>query len=333
MAAETLLEVEDLVVELDAEEGRLRPVDGVGFAVRAGASFGIVGESGCGKSITVRAVMQLLPSNGRIARGRIGYRGRDGRRVDIAAEKPKGSVMRSLRGDELAMIFQEPMTSLSPIYTVGQQIAETLILHRRMSRAAARRKAIELLERVHIAGAGQRVDAYPHQLSGGMRQRVMIAMAIACGPQLLIADEPTTALDVTIEAQILELIKEMQDETGASLVMITHDLGVIAETVDELVVMYVGRVVETGRTAEVLEDPQHPYTRALLRSIPRIGRRERLEPIAGTVPSLLQIPRGCSFAPRCPAAMSICRAKEPPAIEVGPGRAVRCWLHHPEGGG
>jgi len=333
MAEETLLEAEELVVELDAEEGLLKAVDGVSFKVGPGASLGIVGESGCGKSITVRAIMQLLPSNGRIARGRGGYRGRDGRSFDIAAEKPKGSVMRSLRGDELAMIFQEPMTSLSPIYTVGQQISESLMLHRRMTKRAAREKAIQLLERVHIAGADQRIDAYPHQLSGGMRQRVMIAIAIACNPRLLIADEPTTALDVTIEAQILELIKEMQDETGASLIMITHDLGVIGETVDDVVVMYVGRVVETGRTAEVLEDPQHPYTQALLRSIPRIGRRERLEPITGTVPSLLQLPKGCSFAPRCPAAMDICRAKEPPAIEVGPGRHVRCWLHHPEGQG
>ena len=324
---DVLLELEDLVVDLDAEEGMLRALDGVSFRVRQGAALGIVGESGCGKSITARSIMQLLPANGRITRGRITYRSAGGEPIEIAAQKPKGPVMRGLRGNAIAMIFQEPMTSLSPIYTVGRQIAETLILHRRMTRTEARRRAIELLQRVHIPGAETRVDAYPHQLSGGMRQRVMIAMAIACHPQLLIADEPTTALDVTIEAQILELLQEMRAETHAALIMITHDLGVIAETVEDVAVMYVGRVVETGSTGEVLGDPQHPYTQALLRSIPRIGRRERLEPITGTVPSLLNLPEGCSFAPRCPAAMPRCRAAEPPPFDLGPGRQVRCWLH------
>ncbi len=322
-----LLEVEDLEVEFRTDQGKVRAVDGLSFEIRRGRTLGIVGESGCGKSISVRAIMQLLPANGSIVGGRIIYRGRSDDGVDIRQLRPSGAAMRSLRGNEFAMIFQEPMTSLSPIYTVGAQITEAVKVHRRLDRREARDYAIEMLRRVNIPAPEKRVDAYPHQLSGGMRQRVMIAMAISCHPKLLIADEPTTALDVTIEAQILNLIKDMQEQEAASLIMITHDLGVIAETADEVAVMYVGRVVETGTAAEVLEDPLHPYTQALLRSIPKIGRRDRLRPIEGTVPSLYELPKGCKFADRCPSVMPLCRSKDPPAFGIGQGREVRCWLH------
>ncbi|HUE97059.1 MAG TPA: ABC transporter ATP-binding protein [Longimicrobiaceae bacterium] len=322
-----LLEVENLEVEFRTDQGKVRAVDGLTFEIRRGRTLGIVGESGCGKSVSVRAIMQLLPANGSIVGGRIIYRGRSDEGVDIRRLRPAGAAMRSLRGNEFAMIFQEPMTSLSPIYSVGAQIIEAVKVHRRLDRREARDYAIEMLRRVNIPAPEKRIDAYPHQLSGGMRQRVMIAMAISCHPKLLIADEPTTALDVTIEAQILNLIKDMQEEEAASLIMITHDLGVIAETADEVAVMYVGRVVETGTAEEVLEDPLHPYTQALLRSIPKIGRRARRRPIEGTVPSLDELPKGCKFADRCPSVMPICRSKDPPAFVVGQGREVRCWLH------
>ena len=323
-----LLEVVDLKTYFHTEQGLIRAVDGVSFAVREGEALGIVGESGCGKSITVRSVMRLIPQPpGEIAGGRILYYRDRGEVLDIATLSPRGRKIRSLRGNEIAMIFQEPMTSLSPIYTIGAQIMEAVILHQKVSQREARAQAIDMLRRVNIAAPEKRVDAYQHQISGGMRQRAMIALALSCNPKLLIADEPTTALDVTIEAQILVLIKEMQRTEGASLIMITHDLGVIAETVDKVVVMYVGQVVERGTTHEVLEDPKHPYTVALLESIPRIGRRERLEPITGSVPNPYQVPKACRFAPRCPRAMDICRQQEPPDYIVGPGRAVKCWLY------
>lgn len=322
----TLLEVIDLRTYFHTEQGLLKAVNGVSFTVRQGEALGIVGESGCGKSITVRSVMRLIQPPGEIVDGRIIYHQENGDVVDVTALSPRGRKIRDLRGGDIAMIFQEPMTSLSPIYTIGEQIVEAVVVHQNVSKRKARERAIELLRRVNIAAPEKRVDAFQHEISGGMRQRAMIALALSCNPRLLIADEPTTALDVTIEAQILALIKDMQRSEGMSLIMITHDLGVIAEMADSVVVMYVGEVVERGTTREVLADPKHPYTLALLNSIPRIGRREMLEPIRGSVPNPYQLPRGCKFAPRCPKASDICKT-EPPDILVGPGRAVKCWLY------
>ena len=322
-----LLRVDNLGVEFDTDYGKVCALDGVSLGVDEGRTLGIVGESGCGKSITARSIMRLLPQNAIISSGSIHYSSPGSASVDVTALKPNGSRIRRLRGNAFAMIFQEPMTSLSPVYTVGAQIMETILLHTDLNRKQARERAITMLERVHMPAPEKRVDAYPHQLSGGMRQRVMIAMAISCSPRLLIADEPTTALDVTIEAQILDLLKEMQAAENASLIMITHDLGVVAETADEVAVMYVGRVVESGSVQEVLGDPQHPYTRALLRSVPRIGSKARLSPVGGTVPSLLEMPKGCKFAPRCAEAKSICHSKEPPSFKLSGGRSVKCWLH------
>jgi oligopeptide/dipeptide ABC transporter ATP-binding protein len=325
-----LLEIDALRVHFHTDQGTVRALDGISLIVREGGTLGIVGESGCGKSVTARAIMGLLPENGEVAGGRIVYNPPGEVPIDITAMQPNGSAMRSLRGNKIAMIFQEPLTSLSPVYTVGAQIMEAIMRHTKLPRRDARERTIELLRRVNIPAPEKRIDAYPHHLSGGMRQRVMIAMAISCSPKLLIADEPTTALDVTIEAQILELLKKMQFDEGASLIIISHDLGVIAETADNVAVMYVGRIVETGTAAEVLHDPLHPYTRALLRSIPIIGRSERLEPVGGTVPTLYELPRGCKFAPRCGDAMDICHRTDPPATMVGKGRDVRCWLYDKE---
>ena len=313
----TLLEVIDLRTYFHTEQGLLKAVNGVSFTVRQGEALGIVGESGCGKSITVRSVMRLIQPPGEIVDGRIIYHQENGDVVDVTALSPRGRKIRDLRGGDIAMIFQEPMTSLSPIYTIGEQIVEAVVVHQNVSKRKARERAIELLRRVNIAAPEKRVDAFQHEISGGMRQRAMIALALSCNPRLLIADEPTTALDVTIEAQILALIKDMQRSEGMSLIMITHDLGVIAEMADSVVVMYVGEVVERGTTREVLADPKHPYTLALLNSIPRIGRREMLEPIRGSVPNPYQLPRGCKFAPRCPKASDICKT-EPPDI-LAPG--------------
>ena len=327
-----LLRVDDLRVEFDTDYGKVCALDGVSLAVEEGRTLGIVGESGCGKSITARSIMRLLPQNASITGGSIHYSAPDTAPVDVTALKPNGATIRQLRGNAFAMIFQEPMTSLSPVYTVGAQIMEAILLHTDLNRREARERAIEMLDRVNIPAPEKRVDAYPHQLSGGMRQRVMIAMALSCSPRLLIADEPTTALDVTIEAQILDLLQQMQAAENASLIIITHDLGVVAETADHVAVMYVGRVVESGTVQDVLGDPQHPYTRALLHSVPRIGAKARLSPVGGTVPSLLEMPRGGKFAPRCSVAKSICHSSEPPSFALAGGRSVKCWLHDQGGG-
>ena len=325
--ASPLLEIRDLVTEFRTERGPVRAVDGVSFEIPARATLGVVGESGSGKSVTALSIMRLIASPGRIAGGAIHYAGRD-----LLALSP--AEMRKIRGNRIAMIFQEPMTSLNPVFTAGDQVAEAVRLHQHKSRREARAVAIEMLRLVGIPSPEDRVDAYPHQLSGGMRQRVMIAMALACKPDLLIADEPTTALDVTIQAQILELLRALQRELGMSILLITHDLGVVAETCDEVVVMYAGRVVERARTEALFAAPRHHYTAGLLRSVPSYGDdvatgdRTRLVEIPGMVPSLAELPVGCKFVDRCPAAQDRCRAEEPALVPLGPSQ-VRCHFPVP----
>ncbi|GAB4171944.1 MAG: ABC transporter ATP-binding protein [Thalassobaculales bacterium] len=314
-----LLDIEGLSVSFGTLHGRVRVLEGVSFQVGAGESVGLVGESGSGKSVTALAVLRLLGEQGRIDAGAIRLEGED-----LAALKP--AEMLAVRGRRAAMIFQEPMTSLNPVLPVGFQIAEVLEQHLGLGRAAARARAVALLRQVGVPAAERRADDPPHRLSGGMRQRVMIAIAIACRPKLLIADEPTTALDVTIQAQILELIAALQAETGMSVLMITHDLGVIAETCARVVVMYAGEVVEEAPVEALFADPRHPYTRALLRSIPSVAvKRERLAAIPGAAPSPAAFPGGCRFHPRCPEALARCRTEPPPLVEMA-GRRARCWL-------
>jgi oligopeptide/dipeptide ABC transporter ATP-binding protein len=324
-----LIEVRDLCTQFATDDGVVTAVDSVSFAIPRGRTVGLVGESGCGKSITGLSLLQLVPPPGRITAGEVLFH-RDGESapVDLAGLPPRGDQIRAIRGNEIAMIFQEPMTSLNPVYTIGEQIAEAVRLHQGIGRPRARQRAIEMLDRVGIASPRQRVDEYPHQLSGGMRQRAMIAMALACQPSLLIADEPTTALDVTIQAQILDLLRELQQRMGMAILMISHDLGVIAELADEVVVMYAGRVVECGPVDDIFYQPLHPYTRGLLRSIPVLGstRKERLSSIPGIVPSLLALPEGCPFRPRCVDRMPRCH-ETPVLLEVTPAHRVSCWLH------
>ena len=318
-----MLEVRDLVTEFRTSGGTVRAVDGVSFEIPARSTLGVVGESGSGKSVTALSIMRLVASPpGRVASGSIKYAGKD--LLSLPAEE-----MRRIRGNRIAMIFQEPMTSLNPVFTVGDQVGEAVRLHQKKSKADARKVAIEMFRLVGIPAPETRVDDYPHQLSGGMRQRVMIAMALACKPDLLIADEPTTALDVTIQAQILDLLRSLQQELGMSILLITHDLGVVAETCDEVVVMYAGRVVERAKTETLFAAPRHHYTAGLLRSVPSYGEsdtRERLVEIKGMVPSLLELPKGCKFVDRCPAAEELCRAEEPPLVQLGASH-VRC--HYP----
>ncbi|MGH7831756.1 MAG: ABC transporter ATP-binding protein, partial [Candidatus Binatia bacterium] len=296
-----LIEVENLRTSFFTPEGEVKAVDGVSFAIREGETLGLVGESGCGKSVTALSIMRLVPSPGKIVGGEIHYRGRD-------LLKLNGEAMRKVRGNEISMIFQEPMTSLNPVFTIGNQIGEAIRLHQGLDKRETRQKTIEMLRLVKIADPEARVDDYPHQLSGGMRQRVMIAMALSCNPSLLIADEPTTALDVTIQAQILELMKELQDKLGMALLLITHDLGVVAEQADEVVIMYAGKVVERAQTRAIFGRPLHPYTVGLLNSLPGAGgqKKKRLEAIPGVVPSLLELPSGCHFRDRCFKAGGIC---------------------------
>jgi peptide/nickel transport system ATP-binding protein len=313
-----LLDVRDLRTSFFLEGGEARAVDGVSFTVDAGRVLGLVGESGCGKSVTALSLLRLVAPPGRIVGGEVWL---DGRNL-LALDE---SDMRRVRGAGIAMIFQEPMTSLNPVFTVGSQIAEAVRLHRPVSRRAAWDRAVELLDEVGIADALRRAHAYPHQLSGGMRQRVMIAMAISCEPRVLVADEPTTALDVTIQAEILELLRGLRERHGMALLLITHDLGVVAEEADALAIMYAGRIVERGSVLDVFDRPLHPYTQALFRSIPGIGgRRERLEAIPGQVPDLLRLPSGCSFRDRCPRAIDECAAAVPPLAEKVPAHEAAC---------
>ncbi len=315
-----LLEVRDLTTCFKVDGGEFTAVDGVSFSVQAGRTLGIVGESGCGKSVTSLSIMGLLPKGqGRIAGGSIKFDGADLVQLPEAA-------LRALRGDRMAMIFQEPMTSLNPAFTIGDQLIEAIRCHRDLSQAAARQRAIEMLRKVRIPSPEQRMDAYPHKLSGGMRQRVMIAMALACEPQLLIADEPTTALDVTIQAQVLDLMRSLRADTGAAIMLITHDLGVIAELADEVVVMYAGRVVERASVANLFAEPQHPYTIGLLGSIPKLHlKQDRLAAIEGQVPTPMTLMAGCRFAPRCPFAEVRCEAAVPPLTELTDGHFAACW--------
>ena len=316
-----LLRVTDLVTSFRTDEGVLRAVDEASFEIDAGTTVGIVGESGCGKSVTALSIMRLLPEPaGKVDKGRIELDGEDLLRF---TERK----MQDVRGNKVSMIFQEPMTSLNPVYTVGAQIVEAIRMHQKKSRSEAREHAIEMLKLVGIPSPESNVDSYPHQLSGGMRQRVMIAMALACKPKLLIADEPTTALDVTIQAQILELLKKLQEQLGMAVLLITHDLGVVAEYAKDVVVMYAGRVVERAPVAEIFAHPRHPYTKGLLGSIPvpkKGGERKRLPTIEGMVPDLRELPKGCRFADRCSMVIDDCRKAEPELVEIDPGHFARC---------
>ncbi len=323
-----LIDISDLRTYFRTEEGIVKAVDGVSFNIKQGETLGIVGESGCGKSVTSLSIMQLVPQpRGRIESGKILFNENDGTSVDITQLKPHGEKIRRIRGNEIAMIFQEPMTSLNPVYTVGEQIMESVRLHQNLDNEAARERAIEMLELVGISAPRRRVDAYPHEFSGGMRQRAMIAMALSCNPCLLIADEPTTALDVTIEAQILELMKELQQKLKMSIMFITHDLEVIGEMSERVIVMYAGKVVERATVKDIFYDSKHPYTKGLLKSIPKIGTKKTLVPIKGSVPDLHSLPKGCHFAPRCPYEMDVCGKKEPPVSLVGPHHEAKCWLY------
>jgi peptide/nickel transport system ATP-binding protein len=327
-AEASLLEVRDLRTWFHTDAGTAKAVDGVSFSVERGEVLGIVGESGCGKSVTSLSIMQLIARPpGEIMDGSsIRWKGEE----LVGANEKR---LRALRGDDIAMIFQEPMTSLNPVHRVGGQIAEVLRLHRGMKEKEARARAVELLRLVGIPNADERVDAYPHHLSGGQRQRVMIAIALACEPDLLIADEPTTALDVTIQAQILDLLAELRGRLGMAVILITHDLGVVAEVCDRVVVMYAGRVVEQGSVAQIFTDPRHPYTEGLLRAVPRLGRKQdKLAVIPGTVPSPAAWPIGCRFHTRCPYGWDLCVREEPALLQVrgDPTRVARCWLEeHP----
>ena len=328
---EPILQVENLRTYFRTDAGVARAVDGVSFHVNPGETLGIVGESGSGKSVTSLSVMRLIPTPpGRIEPGsKILFR-HDGAVEDLATASEKR--MREIRGNDIAMIFQEPMTSLNPVFTVGEQIMESLRLHQGLNKREARDRAIEMLKLVGIPIPEQRVDEYPHQLSGGMRQRVMIAIALACDPKLLIADEPTTALDVTIQAQILELLNRLQEELGMSIILITHDLGVVAETCDRVIVMYAGQVFEEGPVRDIFRDPQNPYTEGLLRSMPKLGEEvERLAVIPGVVPAPTNWPRGCRFHDRCPYGWEKTEREDPPVFDIGGGRRNKCWLvEYPE---
>lgn len=326
-----IVKVEDLKTYFRTLDGEVRAVDGVSLEVKPGESLGLVGESGCGKSVTAFSILRLLPKNSRIAQGKILFdQGTGAPPVDLATVDPNGELIRSIRGNEIAMIFQEPLTSLSPVHTVGSQIAEAVQLHQCCTKEDAKERAIKMLESVGIALPRQRYGEYPHQFSGGMRQRAMIAMALSCNPALLIADEPTTALDVTIQNQILELMKHLQQELGMAILMITHNLGVIAETCTRVLVMYMGKVVESGDVRTIFRHPLHPYTVGLMRSIPHLGRRvkARLTPIPGSVPDPYSVPAGCAFYPRCPAPKGPACSEEVSLLTVEPNHHVRCTLYN-----
>jgi oligopeptide transport system ATP-binding protein len=322
---ETILEVNDLRVSFSVRGGEVQAVRGVSFDVKKGEAIAIVGESGCGKSVTAQTIMRLIPNPpGIIKSGSIRFQGDD-------LLKKTEKQMETIRGKDIGMIFQDPMTSLNPTLTIGRQITEGLIKHQKMSREASKARAIEILKLVGIPNPEARFSQYPHEFSGGMRQRAMIAIALACNPALLIADEPTTALDVTIQAQILTLMKDLQTRLGTSIILITHDLGVVADMCDRVIVMYAGKVVETGTKWEVFKNPKHPYTKGLLRSVPRLDQKkdEELIPIIGTPPDLIKPPAGCGFCARCDEAMAICQTNDVEMTEISPSHQAACWLLHP----
>lgn len=333
MNQQTLLDIRNLKTHFPLDQGTVRAVNGVDFTVKRGQTVGLVGESGCGKSVMARSILRIVPPPGRITEGEILFQRENGV-TDLAKLDPRGAEIRSIRGGEISMVFQEPMTSLSPVHTIGNQIIETIVLHQPVSKEAARQQAIRVLEQVNMPQPGRIVDRYPHQLSGGMRQRAMIAMALSCRPSLLIADEPTTALDVTTQAQILTQMRQLQNELGMAIIFITHDLGVIAQMVDYVIVMYLGQVVEMASVDAIFYNPKHPYTQALLRSIPRLGRKStqgaasRLTAIRGSVPDPYSVPTGCPFHPRCRHAIKgVCDQKDPPFLEIETGHKVRCVLY------
>jgi len=319
--AEPLLQVKNLATHFHTEEGIVKSVQDVSFEVNAGQVLGVVGESGCGKSVTSMSILRLVQQpQGKIVNGQILFNGQN--LLDLSEEQ-----MRKIRGNKISLISQDPMTSLNPVLTIGEQIMEAIMLHQGLNRKDAHSKAIDMLKLVGIPSPEDRVDQYPHEFSGGMRQRAIIAMALSCEPQLLIADEPTTALDVTIQAQILDLMRDIKTKRNAAIVLITHDLGVVAEMCDKVAVMYAGKIVEYTDVFSIFKNPQHPYTIGLLNSIPKIDQdQERLEPIEGQPPNLVNLPKGCSFAPRCKEVQAICHTKEPELIKVGEGHQVRCLL-------
>jgi peptide/nickel transport system ATP-binding protein len=336
IAAQPVLSVQDLRTYYHQDEGVVRAVDGASFDVYAGKTLGIVGESGCGKSVTARSILRIVERSGRIESGAIWLRRQTpnggSETIDLTKLDPNSETMRGIRGDDIALIFQEPMTSFSPYHTVGNQIIEAIRLHSDLSKGEARNKAIELLRMVGIPRPERRIDEYSFQLSGGLRQRVMIAMALSSDPKILIADEPTTALDVTTQAQILELMQKIQDERGLAIILITHDMGVIAEMADDVVVMYLGRVVERGTVDDIFHDPKHPYTRSLLRSIPSIlaAPRTKLSTITGSIPHPYNRPPGCPFHTRCPDFMrGTCDVRTPQLQSLAPDHSVSCFLYHP----
>ena len=329
--ANTILNIKNLKTYFFLESGTIKSVNGVNLKIDRNTTLGLVGESGCGKSVTSLSMMRLIQSPpGKIVDGEILFHRTPDDVVDIARLDRRGPEMRNIRGGEIAMIFQEPMTSLNPLYTIGSQIAESVKLHQKCSQKDALDRALEMLQRVHISDPKQRLNQYPHQLSGGMRQRVMIAMALSCNPALLIADEPTTALDVTVQAQILDLMRELQDNFGSSVVMVTHNLGVVSQIADFVAVMYLGKIVEYAPTKILYHHAAHPYTEGLLNSVPVFGKKGEniLVPIEGMVPSPSEDIRGCAFADRCPHVMGICRETVPDLLDVEPGHQVACWLHN-----
>jgi oligopeptide/dipeptide ABC transporter ATP-binding protein len=326
--ANTVLDIKKLKTYFFLDSGTVRAVDGVDIALDRNTTLGLVGESGCGKSVTAMSVMRLIQSPpGRIVEGEILFHHNGG--VDIATLDSRGSEMRNIRGGEIAMVFQEPMTSLNPLYTVGKQIAESVQLHQNVGPKQAMERALEMLYKVQMSDPEQRLHEYPHQLSGGMRQRVMIALALSCNPSILIADEPTTALDVTVQAQILDLMRELQDDFGSAIIMITHNLGVVSQMADYVAVMYLGKIVEYANVQTVFHHPVHPYTVGLLNSVPVFGRKGEkvLVPIEGMVPTPTEIIPGCAFAPRCPQATERCEREQPHLQEVEPGHRVACWTY------
>ena len=319
--SQPLLELRNLSTSFFTDKGEIRAVEDVSLSIQAGQTLALVGESGCGKSVTAFSVMRLVDKPGRIVGGKILFKGQN--LLDMPEHE-----MRKIRGKSIAMIFQEPMTSLNPVFTIGNQIGEALQIHTNLSPSEIRQEVLRLLEKVRIPSPERRIDQYPHEMSGGMKQRVMIAMALACKPDLLIADEPTTALDVTIQAQILDLLKSLQDEMGMAILLITHNLGVVAQFSRDVIVMYASKIAERADVEQLFKNPSHPYTKALLNSLPRPGERgKRLESIKGTVPSPLQYPKGCHFSTRCLEALAHCPEQAPPLVQIGDGHETSCWLY------